>query len=381
MPENIPLIVMTIGNPRVSKRIEETGIATIRELTVITAQQLLEEAATTRAKALIFHSAQISGEPKRKFLLRLRAANDAITLVMLTPSGENDTRMDKTYAEARIVPIKETARDLPRQILKEIGGTDEMLQSIMEKPVKDEEADTPQKPEPPKPSAPAKKPRKEPQIRMPKLPAKTATKPKPEVYTPPAQALRTTIVIPIFTTNRGAGSTWLTIQTARYLTSKGCSCAVIGNATLQQMSSRAGAPQFREGDVEYYVDASVSSIFANGYDYILLDVGQVLECKPDGTAVPIAPQAYIQEIARASIKFMIIESAPWQKELEELYNNKIWMPVITNAKAFCSARNAAAAKAALHALSNTESVIVMPQCETNAPISDLARCLNAALNV
>jgi hypothetical protein len=137
------------------------------------------------------------------------------------------------------------------------------------------------------------------------------------------------VVIAVFTGNRGAGGTWLSVQIARYIADF--------NLRVCLLSQEDGA-QGRAGNADCYTQASVAEVMLKGYTYIVLDAGTMFQLDADGLLSPASAVKDMSEIVRAGVRILVCDLG-WKDAIPLLLcQDEVWRPAMENCSVVCSSR-------------------------------------------
>ena len=393
--------ISAIYQPVLRQKLEQQGVIFITD-DFIEPRDFLAELCVTSATHAIAHISVL--EPRhRRELQAVRKANPQVCIIIIASVGTmKDKRLMDIFSEFNVRVVEDGSRSLVESIvniIKETSAAD-VAETLATEPVS---ADTePQTPAPQSrqeepPPLPSKKPIiktsviKLPIIKAPTMPVKLTParqESEPPVAntecesapTPQPKELQTTspvipepvpppkkhkalmlpkptasIVIPVYGGGHGAGCTWLACQIASYISQQGHSVALCGATDMLNMGPRyvrAGDSRFtiKGIDVFPYLNAGDVIRGGGGYDYIVFDVGLILEFEPDGTPLlpHVAPPCDMQEIMRAPCPIMVTDVGLWrQSMLTLMLTNRVWQDLAKKVSFASSCRAAPATAAAL----------------------------------
>lgn len=367
----IPITIMSaIGHELLIAELNNHGIE-LYKLDIQDASEFLAEIEKTTASCAVLHIQLIGGGHKRYFE-SLRQRNPTIPVILIAPKEQINDRLAKILKEKHIEVVTDNSRRLPQMLVEKITAlSSEKAASEEPTPLIQTEPEQEAKITAPVPAfsfsageeavQPKAEVRKKPE---PKQNFKLLQNPKPEkVNSCPdqpigrkeiriAKPLRT-IIIAAFTGNRGAGGSWLCLQTAFFLSKfgNGCRIAVVGGNDVLFLRNR----RHQEGELHYsiegfdaYAHTQVTEVIREGYDFIVLDVGTLLEFEPDRTPIPLVAQDQVSELIRADLKICVSDCVGWKREgLGYLLNANVWKEVMAGGTIVLSCRTP---KSAVHAL-------------------------------
>lgn len=345
--------ISAIYQPLLREKLERQGI-TFAAPDFLEKEAFLAELAVTDATHAIAHISVL--EPRiRKELQAIRKANPAVQLIIIAPAGTmKDKKLMDIFAEFCVRIVEDGSRSLIESIIKivdeepEKASTSEPEPSTTDpvpaaaaadsKPVREAPARTPEPAAPPQPGGelraaakpvPAQRSAfKLPSISLPSFPKKESLK---SDTSPHLRKPHVTTVIPIFSGSRGAGCTWLSVQIASYITQHNMTAAVCGATDMCLMGTKyvkTGDAQFTIKDVDFFPYAKPTDLISAGYDYIIFDVGVVMDFEPDGTAYAVADSGDMMEVMRAACKIMVCELGLWrQSAAQQILTKPIWKPL------------------------------------------------------
>lgn len=368
--------ISAIYQPLLREKLERQGVA-FAASDFLDKDAFLSELAVTGASHAIAYISVLEPRIKRE-LQGIRRSNPDIQIIIVAPVGTlKDKKLMDVFTEFNVRVVEDGSRNLVESILKIIEDTSpgEPENENADEAEKEEKEET--NPEiylpdemPEEPAEPTEKEAKEPAeeeiqpqtdrtepVETPreqsgpptpsvKLPAfrlpriSLPSRPKPEARAAEKEALphihspcrlhrqNVPVVIPVFSGSRGAGCTWLAVQIAAYIAKQELRAAVCGPADICLIGSRyirAGDTKFTLKGVDFYPYAKPGDLISAGYDYILFDVGLLIDFEPDGTAFAVASPTDSMEVMRAACKIMVNDLGMWrQSAVQQILTKSIW---------------------------------------------------------
>ncbi|HWR19847.1 MAG TPA: hypothetical protein VN608_09510 [Clostridia bacterium] len=352
--------ISAILEPLLRQRLEQQGV-------VFAADDfkphdfLVELRVTEATHAIAFIS--VLEQHHRKVLKAVRKANPHINIIIIAGVGAlRDKKLMDVFAEFNVRVVRDGSHNLVESIVKIIEETSgDAVPGVLPDTLTNTTVEQPTIPDVAAVSSPSvTKPRppiKLPDFRLPKVKVPQASlsipagalqvKTEPAVQAPVSQPKQeqqlvkkksprlprplAPVVIPIFGGSRGVGCTWLAIQIGCYIAEQGHAVAVCGDTDLLLMGPRyvrSGDTRFTVKGIDIFPYLNAGDVIrgGGGYDYIVFDVGLVLEFEPDGTPLPpVAPSSDMQEIMRAPCPIMVTDIGLWrQSALMLVLTNRVW---------------------------------------------------------
>ena len=395
--------ISAIYQPVLRQKLEQQGVIFIAD-DFIEPRDFLVELCVTSATHAIAHISVL--EPRhRRELQAVRKANPRVCIIIIASVGTmKDKRLMDIFSEFNVRVVEDGSRSLVESIVKIIKETaqEETQDAVNEWTEPAEPQKQTSQPEPMPLTIPSKlleKPvaLKPPAIKLSKVKATPVIPPAaanevlaatkealPQAEYPPAPPVEVSapvaqitpahkktnkkrlprptvpVVIPVFSGSRGAGCTWLAIQIGHYIALHGYAVTVCGASDLLLMGPRyvrAGDTHFTAKNVDFYPYLKPSDLISTGYDYIIFDVGLVMDFEPDGTSFQTATAADMQEVMRAPCKVLVTEIGLWrQNALMQLLSNRVWQQLAQTSSIAASCRASGSAISALERQYKTQFV-------------------------
>ena len=362
-------ILPAIGNRRLIDELTQRGVEFTGE-DIIDAQAYIAALSGTKATHAVFGEDISIGYGLKRFLKCLRGENDSIPAILLARTQPTQQEI-KLYEKYNIQVVTDNSRTVPDTLMEllippeqppaekessieqdanaETGVSCflEEEEAVKELPV--EPVSSPSQVSPPEPA-----PRTKPRLGI--LPQRSApVKSKedvPRVLLRPMKQL-SPVVIAVFTGNRGAGGTWLSVQIARYIADFNLRVCL-----LTQEEGVSG----RVGNADCYTQASVAEVMLKGYTYIVLDTGTMFQLDADGLLSPASAVKEMSEIVRAGVRILVCD-LNWKDAVPLLLcQDEVWRPAMENCAVVCSSRTDARS-AAEASKQMKRRVLCLPMCE------------------
>lgn len=397
--------ISAIYQPLLREKLERQGI-TFAAPDFLEKEAFLSELVVTDASHAIAHISVL--EPRiKKELQTIRKTNPNVQLVIIAPVGTlKDKKLMDVFADFNVRIVEDGSRSLIESIIKiveEAAAEDENAiepgqiapapvpaaaaadsKPVREAPVEKREPPTPpQQEKEPRAAAkpiPAQRPAfRLPSISLPSFPKREAARSDtaPRLHKPHAAT-----VIPIFSGSRGAGCTWLSVQVAAYIVQHNMTAAVCGATDLRLMGPkyiRTGDTQFSIKGVDFRPYAKPADLIGAGYDYIIFDVGLIMDFEPDGTAYAVAPPGDMMEVMRAACKIMVCDIGLWrQSAAQQILSKPIWMP-LADATSFAASCRSSGYNVARFAVQHDKPFVYLPIAEPFDINADMSAAIEQLL--
>ncbi len=381
-------ILPAIGNRRLIDELTQRGVEFTGE-DITDAQAYIAALSGTNATHAVFGEDISIGYGLKRFLKCLRGENDTIPAILLARAQPTQQEI-KLYEKYNIQIVTDNSRTVPDTIMGLLKPPEQPpteKESSIEQDANaepgvscflEEEAviELPKEPvsSPSQVSPPELAPRTKPRLGI--LPQRSApVKSKEDVPRTVLRPMRqlSPFVIAVFTGNRGAGGTWLSVQIARYIADFNLRVCL-----LTQEEGVSG----QAGNADCYTQASVAEVMLKGYTYIVLDAGTMFHLDADGLLSPASAVKDMSEIVRAGVRILVCD-LNWKDAVPvQLCQDEVWRPAMEHCSVVCSCRTDARS-AAEASKQIKRQLLCLPMCTidetTPALISVLEDILHSIL--